>query len=244
AVPAPPALDKPAVARDVDGGQAAKVEVEVPVVPPATPAAVAPVVVEEVLTEQPAVPAQPALDKPAVAYEVDGGQAATVDVEVPVVPPATPAAVAPVVVEEVLTERPAAPAPPALDKPAVAYEVDGGQAATAGAAQAVEKKVEGAGAVAVGTAATGSLVVDNKGNQPRGKYTLHAGTVEHRQEATAKVARLRQSGFPAFAYAIAGKSGALVYRVVAGRYDVMVEAKAASRRLAELGVGSFIANTR
>lgn len=116
------------------------------------------------------------------------------------------------------------------------------------AAKAVQSpRKAGAKSVVVGSSQAAlpvSLIVQAKGDEPVGRYTVHAGTSDNHDKTEEIVARMRKAGLPAFAYRSKTKSGALVYRLVGGRYNDMHSAKAAHRRLTELGIGNFIANTK
>ena len=89
------------------------------------------------------------------------------------------------------------------------------------------------------------LIVESRGAEPAGRYTLHAGISNDRGEAEASILRMREAGLEAFAYPAPGSQTARQdFRLVGGRFNTLKEARAASRRLAELGIKTFIANTK
>ncbi|MDH3392963.1 MAG: SPOR domain-containing protein, partial [Desulfobulbaceae bacterium] len=89
-----------------------------------------------------------------------------------------------------------------------------------------------------------SLIIEAKGDEPAGRYTVHAGTSDDRVKSEEFVVRMRKAGLPAFAYLSRTKKGESVYRLVGGRFNDMHSARAAHRRLTELGISNFIANTK
>ncbi len=90
----------------------------------------------------------------------------------------------------------------------------------------------------------GALIIEVKKNEPVGKYTVHAGTSNNRGKTEEIITRMRKAGLPAFSYRSKTNKGAPVYRLVGGRYNKMKEARAAHRHLAEIGIKTFIANTK
>lgn len=112
-------------------------------------------------------------------------------------------------------------------------------------APAAKAKAEPAAvAVAKDTVLPASLIVEKKSDEPQGRYTVHAGSLINRELTEKKITRLREAGVPSFAYVLTGKNGKPIFRVVAGRYDDIKEAKAVSKRLGKLGIDTFIANTK
>jgi len=190
----------------------------------AQPAAVAPEKVEEVKTAVADVAAAPVA--PAKSAVPESEQAAAVNeaaAEVVAAPLASaqPAAVAPEKVEEV--------------KAAVA-EI----AAPQETADVSLKSHAWPSKVAMSV----PLVVETRDAEPAGRYTLHAGTSNNRGGAESSVTRMREAGLSAFAYPTSRGQGSTEYRLVGGRFDTLKEANAARRRLAELGIATFIANTK
>lgn len=89
-----------------------------------------------------------------------------------------------------------------------------------------------------------ALIIERKGDEPVGRYTVHAGTSDNRRKSEEIIVRMRKAGLPAFAYLSKTKKGTLVYRLVGGRFNDMHSAKAAHRRLNQLKISNFIANTQ
>ncbi len=86
-------------------------------------------------------------------------------------------------------------------------------------------------------------VVGAHDKAPEGRYSVHAGSYSGPMLASTMVSRLREAKLPAFFYTSTTKTGKLVYRVLAGRYDDRRQAERASDILSNMGINNFIVNT-